>query len=232
MHMKALQDRCVAEEGVISRLRKRNKTLINEHDQYKEAFCTLNKEVMALNEKLNKETSKWEKAQKAKANLEKELTTLCGQVETVRADAITKFKASQTFIDVCAVYDGDGFKDCRKQVKSVYPHLDLFKVTMDNPLPSTPVGGDTISEETDNSTQSEWDPKDDGVILAQPTMERLVTPLIPSTEDPSQDAKNPSTQDAQNPPSKDDKNPPEPFSLAFLFLVIISYVFRPIFRQY
>ena len=55
--MKALQDRCVAEEGVINRLRKCNKTLTNEHDQYKEAFCTLNKEVTALNEKLKEETS-------------------------------------------------------------------------------------------------------------------------------------------------------------------------------
>ena len=60
--MKALQDRCVAEEGVINRLRKCNKTLTNEHDQYKEAFCTLNKEVTALNEKLKEETSQQEKA--------------------------------------------------------------------------------------------------------------------------------------------------------------------------
>ena len=55
--MKALQDRCVVEEGVINRLRKCNETLANEHDQYKEAFRTLNKEVTALNEKLKEETS-------------------------------------------------------------------------------------------------------------------------------------------------------------------------------
>ena len=65
------------------------------------------------------------------------------QVETVKANAITEFKASQPFIDACAVYYGDRFKDCLKQVKSVYPHLDLSKVTMDDPLPSTPTG-DTI----------------------------------------------------------------------------------------
>ena len=47
--MKALQDRCVVEEGVISRLRKRNETLTNEHVQYKEALHTLNKEVTTLN---------------------------------------------------------------------------------------------------------------------------------------------------------------------------------------
>ena len=35
---------------------------------------------------------------------------------------------------------------------------------MDDPLPSTPAG-DTIFEETNNSTQSERDPKNDGVVL-------------------------------------------------------------------
>lgn len=51
-------------------------------------------EVTALTEKLKEEARLQEKAQKEKANLEAELTTICGQVETVRADAITEFKAS------------------------------------------------------------------------------------------------------------------------------------------
>ena len=55
--MKALQDWCVTEEGVINRLRKCNETSTNEHDQYKKAFRTLNKEVTALNEKMKEETS-------------------------------------------------------------------------------------------------------------------------------------------------------------------------------
>ena len=72
---------------------------------------------------------------------------------------------------------------------------------MDAHLPSTPMGGDTFNEETDDSTQSEGDPKNDGVILAQPAVERPVTPLIPSAEDLPQDIENPSTQDAQKPHS-------------------------------
>ena len=56
MCMKTLQDRCVAKEGVISCLRKRNETLTNEQDQYKDALRTLNKEVTELNEKLKEET--------------------------------------------------------------------------------------------------------------------------------------------------------------------------------
>ena len=98
--------------------------------------------------------------------MEKELTALCEQVETAKADAITEFKASQPFIDACTVYYGDGFEDCLKQVKSVYLNLDLSKVTMDDPLLMTFARGDTVSEETDDSTKSERDPKDDGVVLA------------------------------------------------------------------
>ena len=75
--------------------------------------------------------------------MEKELTALLGQVEMARADIMTEFKASQPFIDSCAVYYGDGFEDFLKQVKSIYPHLDLSKVSMDNPIPSTPAD-DTI----------------------------------------------------------------------------------------
>ena len=90
---------------------------------------------------------------------------LCGQVELVRADTIIEFKASQPFIDACVVYDGDRFEDCLKQVKSDYPHLDLSKVTMDDALPSTSAS-DPIIEETDDSIESERDPKNDGVVLA------------------------------------------------------------------
>lgn len=138
--MKALQDRCVAEEGVIICLRKRNETQTNKQDKYKDALHTLNKEGMELNEKLKEETRQWEKEQEAKVTLEKELTALCRQVKTAKADAVTDLKASQPFINAYAVYYGDGFKDCLKQVKSVYSHLDLSKVTMDDPLPSIPLG--------------------------------------------------------------------------------------------
>ena len=55
-------------------------------------------------------------------------------METARADAMKEFKASQPFIDSYAIHYGDGFKDCIKQVKSIYRHLDLSKVTMDDSL--------------------------------------------------------------------------------------------------
>ena len=198
--MKALQDRSVAQEGVINRLHKRNETLTNEQEQYKGALHMLNNEVMTLNEMLKEEAHHLEKAQEEKTNLEAELTAIYGQVETARADAITEFKASQPFINAYAVYYGDGFEDYLKQVRSFYPNLDLSKVTIDDPLPTTPARSDIVSEEIDDYIKSEWDPKDDGVVITQPAVEGPVAPLAPSADDPSsKDGEILSAPDAENP---------------------------------
>ena len=125
-------------------------------------------------------------------------------METPRADAMREFKTSQPFIDSCTLYYGDGFEDCLKQVKSSYLHLDLSKITMDDPLPST-LTDNTILEEIDDSTKLEPDPKDDSVVLTQPTANHLVTPLVPSIEPLHVEC--PFAQDIQDLPPKGDRNP-------------------------
>ena len=75
---------------------------------------------------------------------------------------------------------------------------------MDDPLPTTLIDGNTVSEEIDDFTQLEQDSKDDGVVLAQPTVQGLVAPLALSANVTPLD---PSAQDAQNPLAKDDENP-------------------------
>ena len=148
--------------------------------------------------------------------VEKELTPLLGWVKTTRADAAREFKASQPFIDSCAAYYGDGFEDCLKQIKSSYLHLDLSKITMDDPLPSTPVSN-TLLEEIDNPTESEPDPKDDSVVLAQPVASPSITLLVPSTE--PLHVESPFAQDVQDLPLKGDGNPQDaPASLTQLFI--------------
>ena len=52
MRVKALQDRCVTKEGVISQVRKHNANLMNEQRQYKEAIRTLNNELKEVRGKL------------------------------------------------------------------------------------------------------------------------------------------------------------------------------------
>ena len=76
-------------------------------------------------------------------------------------------------------------------------------VSMDDLMLSSPAGN-SIFKETDDSTQPERDPKNNGVVLVQPAVEKPVTPVISSTE--AQVAENPPTQDVQDLP-KDDRNP-------------------------
>ena len=52
MCVMALQDRCVAKEGVVTRVRKHNANLMNEQGQYKDAVRTLNQELKEVREKL------------------------------------------------------------------------------------------------------------------------------------------------------------------------------------
>ena len=96
-----------------------------------------------------------------------------------------EFRASQTFVDSYADYYGDGFEDCLKQVKSLYPYLDLSNVSMDDPLLSKPIGDATL-EENDDFTESEANPEDDGVVLAQPAaVDKLVVLLTPLANTPT-----------------------------------------------
>ena len=224
VRMKALVDRCIVEERVISRFRKCNENLTNEQDQYQDALRTLNKEVKKLTEKLKEEGRQKKKEQEAKATVEKEMTTLPGQVDTTRVDAVTKFKASQPFIDACTSYYRDEFEDCLKQVKSIYLHLDLSKISMDDPLSSTPAD-DTIFQETNDSTRA---PKNNGVILTQPAMEKPVTPMIPSAD--AQDDEDPPTQDVEDLPKVNENPQDAPALNQILFLMIIC-IFNLTFRQ-
>ena len=60
------------------------------------------------------------------------------KVEIAGADAVQKFKTSQSFIDSCADYYGIGFDDCLKQVASAFSELDLSGISMDALEPVMP----------------------------------------------------------------------------------------------
>ena len=75
-----LQDHCVANEGVVGRVRKHNATLMNEQGQYKEAMRTFNQEVKELKGKL-------EEADRQKQKFQEEVTALQEKVETAGTDA-------------------------------------------------------------------------------------------------------------------------------------------------
>ena len=114
VRMKALKDRGVAKKGVITCLHKHIKNMTDGQKQYKEALQTLNQEVKELKEKLEEEGRQKKKEKDAKEMAEKELAALLSQVETVKADIVKEFKASQSFVDSYADYYGDRFEDCLK----------------------------------------------------------------------------------------------------------------------
>ena len=60
------------------------------------------------------------------------------KVEIAGADAVQKFKTSQSFIDSCADYYDTGFDDCLKQVASAFSELDLSGISMDALEPVMP----------------------------------------------------------------------------------------------
>ena len=164
---------------MIARLHKCIKLLTDEEKQYKDATRSFNEEVKVLKGKSEEEGHQRKSEQEAKEKVDKELTALLEQVEMARVDAGYEYKASYPFIDFCGGYYGEGFEDCLKQVKSLYPHLDLSEVNMDEPLPSTPAG-DTIQEETDDFMEP--NPKDGSVVLTQPAIDAPITSLVLFTE--------------------------------------------------
>ena len=139
MCAKALQDCCVAKEGVVTRVQKHNTNLMNEQGQYKDVVCTLNKELKEVREKLAK-------ADCQNAKLQEEVTDLGQRVQTARTDTVRDFKALQSFIDSCAVYYGTGFDKYLKQVASAFPELDLSGITMDDgsPEPNLTLEDDSV----------------------------------------------------------------------------------------
>ena len=160
MRVKALQDRCIAKEGVFTGVRKHNTNFMNEQGQYKEAVHTLNNELKEVRGKL-------EVVDRQREKLKQEVTVLGKRVETAGTDAVQEFKASQSFIDSCAEYYGTEFDDCLKQVALVFPELDLSGITMD--------------DEGDASLESNPPPKDDSVVvLTQPA----ANPPTPASNPP------------------------------------------------
>ena len=102
------------------------------------------------------------------------------KVETVGADAVQKFKTSQSFIDSCADYYSASFDDCLKQVASAFPELDLSGISMDAPEPVMPAR-DVAIKDDDIVLESQPLPLVDGsVILAQP----VVNPPAPVSKTP------------------------------------------------
>ena len=114
VRIKAVQDRCIASEGVIRQYCKCQEIENKEQAQYSETVYTLNQELTTKTKALVEETRRLEEAKKAKTNLATKLASIREQMKKARADTVAKFRISQPFFDACDVYYSKGFKDCLK----------------------------------------------------------------------------------------------------------------------
>ena len=127
---------------------------MEEQDQYKESARILNVELMAKVTLLEQETRRCAELAKANTNLTTELAALCEQTEQPKADAVAEFWTSQPYYDECNGYYGDRFDDCLKQVAVVYPDLDLSQVVINDTVPPTLGGSNTVINKTDASVHT------------------------------------------------------------------------------
>ena len=141
VRVKALQERCLTKEEIVTHAKKHNATLMNEQGQYKDATRTFNKEVKELRKKLVE-------AGYEKQKLQEEVAALREKAETTGTDAVQKFITSQSFIDSCADYYGTSFDDCLKQMASAFPELDSSGISIDAPELVTPAK-DVATEDDD-----------------------------------------------------------------------------------
>ena len=72
----------------------------------------------------------------------------------------------------------------------------------------TAPAGDTTLEENDDSSESEANPKDDGVILAHLALDKPIIPMTPSAN--PLNSEDPPTEEAQDLPPKGDEIPKDP----------------------
>lgn len=72
-------------------------------------------------------------------------------MDKAKVNAIVEFQVSQPFFDACGAYYGDGFIECLKQVRSVYPNLDLSQIIIYDTILPTHKGDDTVNDEPNQS---------------------------------------------------------------------------------
>ena len=91
-----------------------------------------------------------EEAEKAKTNLTMQLAALCEQKDKAKVDVVAEFWVFQPFYDTCDTYYGDRFNDCLKQVGATYLNLDLSQIVIDDTVPLTFGGDDSVSDKFDD----------------------------------------------------------------------------------
>ncbi|XP_023917290.2 uncharacterized protein LOC112028796 [Quercus suber] len=137
---KGLMGRCLNQETTIGRLREKAK--VTEGD-----LLDLKAWKITHEKKLGMAETARDEAVQMVENLKKALVDKDNEVRHAKEEAVREYRDSSEVIAELSVVYNDGFDDALRQVRRLYPDLDLSAVSVSAPEPSTAQPAQT--EDTD-----------------------------------------------------------------------------------
>ncbi|XP_065634743.1 uncharacterized protein LOC136069775 [Quercus suber] len=138
--MKGLMGRCLNHETTIGRIRGKAKLM-------EEELLNLKAWKVTQEKKLRMAETAWDEAVQLVESLKRDLVDKDNEVRQAKEDAVHEYRDSDALIAELSLVFNDGFDDALRQVRTLYPEIDLSTVTVTAPEPST--AQPVQSEDTD-----------------------------------------------------------------------------------
>ncbi|XP_065624077.1 uncharacterized protein LOC136065190 [Quercus suber] len=138
--MKGLMGQCLNHETTIGRIREKAKVMEEELLDLKAWKVTQEKKLRMA------ETARDEAVQLVES-LKRDLVDKDSEVRQAKEDAVREYRDSDALIAELSLIFNDGFDDALRQVRTLYPEIDLSTVAVTAPEPST--AQPVQSEDTD-----------------------------------------------------------------------------------
>ena len=130
--MKGPMDRCLAREKWVDRLKEKAEiaeTELNELRAQKESQV---KKLSMTKKALEELEILADKLRKVLQDKEGEISKLREQIRRAKEDEMTEFHNSDGFLTQLSDCYENSFQECLRQVKALYPNLDVSQVSLDN----------------------------------------------------------------------------------------------------
>lgn len=127
--MKGLMGRCLKHETTIGRIRGKAKVMEDELIDLKAWRATQEKKLKMVEEARDEAVQQVE-------GLKRELVAKDEEARQARVEAVREYRDSANLIAELSVVYNDGFDDALRQVRKLYPDLDLSSVSVSAPEPS------------------------------------------------------------------------------------------------
>ena len=144
--MKGLMDRCMAQETLVDQLKERAESAETEQNELKASWEVQVKKLNVTRKALEESEAQTGVLKKVLKDKEGEISFLRKQIRQAKEDGKTEFCNSDGFLSKLSGCYADGFNECLRQVKALFPDLDVSWVSLDD-MAQTPTksieSGDT-----------------------------------------------------------------------------------------